>query len=246
MKFLTWNLWFGDFERDRRLGTALEIVRRERADIVAFQEVVPDTLEHMWATPWIRDDYHLTDYGGETFGLHYGTVLMSRLPIEALHVVVLPSEMGRRLIAVDLVLEDSRLRVGGVHLDSGASTTIRTRQLREILTFLSDADAAVLMGDMNFDDGDPEHEQLPAGVLDLWRHLHPTERGATRDTDANLMAALHSKTPKTRRIDRIFLMAGTTRWKPRSIRVIGTDPIGDDPGLFPSDHFGLVADLEQY
>ena len=41
---ITWNLWFGEFEQLPRLAAALDLVRAEAPDVIAFQEVVNDPL----------------------------------------------------------------------------------------------------------------------------------------------------------------------------------------------------------
>lgn len=243
LRLLTWNLWFGEFARARRLDAALEIVRDHSPDVIAFQEIVPETLQQVWATPWVEDGYHLTDTTGATFRLRYGTVLLTRIAPAAIHVVPLPSDMGRDLVAVDLVIGGATLRVGGIHLESEYSTPRRIEQLRRIGPFLNAADAAVLMGDMNFTDGDPEEAVLPAGAQDVWKQVRPGDPGVTRDSMGNGMARLHDRTPQSRRLDRIFLMPGASGWRASSIEIVGTEPIDGDPTLLPSDHYGLVADL---
>jgi hypothetical protein len=46
------------------------------------------------------------------------------------------------------------------------------------------------------------------------------------------------------RFDRILLGGSGQDWQPVSIRLIGTAPIDPERSdLFPSDHFGLTAEL---
>lgn len=245
LKLVTWNIWFGDFARETRLEALLEIVRREEADVIALQEVVPETHRAILATPWVRDGYHPSDPTGETLG-SYGTLVLSRVAPERVHCVDLESLMGRKLVAVDLDLPGGLFRVGGMHLESMNYSWLRVKQLEAIFPFLASGTAgSVLMGDMNFDAGTPEEEAVPAEVVDVWAALHPGVRGATRDSESNLMAALHSWQPKVKRIDRVFLRPGTAGWRPAEIRILGDAPVGADPNLYPSDHFGLAARLER-
>ncbi len=259
LKVLTWNLWFGEFELMARLEAALAIIRSHDPDVIALQEVVPETLEHICDTPWIRDGYHLSDSTGETIE-GYGTVLLTRVLPAQQTILDFPSVMGRKLVSADIPVGTSMLRVGTVHLESLESTPARLDQLDISFPFLREADAAILMGDFNFDPADPEEAFIPEDFTDLWALLHPESNGWTRDTDANVMAALFSERPKARRIDRILLRSGTTGshgtgshgtgshrtgWRGTEIQLVGTKPCtADDPTLFPSDHFGLVACLE--
>jgi hypothetical protein len=48
------------------------------------------------------------------------------------------------------------------------------------------------------------------------------------------------------RFDRGLLRSAEERGAPRSIELLGTEPISAvSPDVFPSDHFGLVAVIEQ-
>lgn len=244
LTLLTWNLWFGDLERSRRLEAALARVRQEEPDVIAFQEVLPETLAQLAATPWVQGGYHLSDPGGASLE-RYGTVVLTRDRPLAVHHLALPSRMGRKLVAVDLEVPGGPLRVGGMHLESLRSTPARILQLERIFPFLAAAPAGVLMGDMNFDAGDPEERALPGDVVDVWPALHPGDPGATRDTERNLMAAAFASEPRCRRIDRVFFRGGTSGWRPASIRILGDAPVSPGGSLFASDHFGLVCRLER-
>ena len=107
----------------------------------------------------------------------------------------------------------------------------------------TDADV-LFMGDFNFGDGEKEESVLPEhGFADLWKKLHPDEKGLTWNIEASEMARKGSFAGEaSRRLDRIYLKGPA--WQARSIRIIGEKPI--TPGektLFPSDHFGLHAVL---
>lgn len=149
----------------------------------------------------------------------------------------------------------------------------KARRRLEELTALSASmrerrDAKALVGgDFNFDANDPKRPELTrsperavAKVIDVWSQLRPDEVGATEDEHVNTFrAAMKLKPPEQRRrcrYDRILSVG----LRPQSIGIIGAKAIqktvlirgktaANEPGntethLFPSDHFGLVAEFD--
>ena len=120
----------------------------------------------------------------------------------------------------------------------------RAQQLEVIFGRLAGSGDALVLGDFNFGDGEPEEARVPAEYVDLWRALRPDEPGFTWDIERSEMARVGSFPGEpSRRLDRIYLRSQRTRG--RSIEIIGDQPV--HPGrreLFPSDHFGLAATLE--
>ncbi len=106
------------------------------------------------------------------------------------------------------------------------------------------------MGDFNFTDGSEleEHALCPS-FTDVWKSLNTTDPGFTADAHRNsLTKALCPEQPPVR-LDRILYRSD--HWKPFRIHRFGVKPFhvveegkkeGDDE-MFPSDHFGLVADF---
>jgi endonuclease/exonuclease/phosphatase family metal-dependent hydrolase len=127
------------------------------------------------------------------------------------------------------------------HPEGPSGQLARLRQVRAILAFrdaLPAADATILLGDLN---GVPEEPAL----AELFHHGF---RSATREAGlgdigtfpSGLIAPTIYRGPKTS-IDYI-LVSGAARVA--DARVDFDRPAPDDPGLYPSDHLGLVADLE--
>eukprot|EP01129_Flabellula_baltica_P007272 TRINITY_DN2810_c0_g1_i2.p1 TRINITY_DN2810_c0_g1~~TRINITY_DN2810_c0_g1_i2.p1 ORF type:complete len:113 (-),score=16.83 TRINITY_DN2810_c0_g1_i2:34-372(-) len=73
--------------------------------------------------------------------------------------------------------------------------------------------------------------------IDIWPHLHPDEPGFTFDSLNNRMLQQYEEM----RYDRMMLKSN--RWEPTLIELIGTEPILEDPIVYPSDHFGLYTEL---
>lgn len=244
VRLLTWNVWFGGHMFDERRDALLAELGRRRPDVIALQEVTPELLGAITATPWIQDAYALSDADGSTIQ-GYGVLVMSRLPVRNVSLSELPSQMGRRLVTVELACG---LTIASVHLESTADCAEeRVTQLELIQPHLRAlSDDVVLCGDMNFTPTDArETAALDPSFADTWASLRPTDPGYTVDTDINTMR-YQVKSKRTRkRIDRIFLRS--TRWRAQSIELVGTEPIDLDEldETFVSDHFGLAADLSR-
>jgi len=104
------------------------------------------------------------------------------------------------------------------------------------------------MGDFNFDPrSDAEQRRLGRNYMDLWRALSSgVGAGHTVDSSRNRMRFLHKSKQKHVRFDRILLRPQAPGWAPRSIRLLGTEPISPaTPDTYPSDHFGLTAVIER-
>lgn len=246
LTLVTYNVWFGEHRLERRLAALMEEVGRCDPDLVALQEVTAAHLELLLADARVRRLYRVSDAQGDTVSPH-GVLLLSRLPLEALRLMELPSGKDRKALVADLGVAGRPLRLGAVHLESSeANTTLRLRQLDELEPHLDGAAQVVVMGDLNFDpEAAGEQARIEARYTDLWTALRPGEAGYTEDTDVNRMRLLHKSREKQVRFDRILLRPADRGWRPRSIRRIGTGPVSaDEPDLFPSDHFGLCAELQ--
>jgi endonuclease/exonuclease/phosphatase family metal-dependent hydrolase len=171
----------------------------------------------------------------------YDVLMLSRLPVARFSAHALTSVMGRRLHALEIATSDGLLSVAGIHLESMREMTpTRLAQIDECLPLLARADSAVWLGDFNAAPETAEDERIRAHFCDTWEVLCEAP-GFTRDTTQNAMLA-RIKDDRHQRIDRIFLKSECLA--PSEIRMLGTNPIDGTAGeIFPSDHFGLVAEL---
>lgn len=155
--------------------------------------------------------------------------------------------------------------LGTVHLESLDTHPVREQQMQIAAGVLEACTDSALVGDFNFCsyrnfdvektplDNDSLERLMPNHV-DLWPLLKGEERGFTFDSEVNRMLPQHQ--PEQMRYDRV--VANTPSWHARDIRIVGDERIdeqalaaraGEHPsshggGLWPSDHFGLVARLE--
>lgn len=222
----TWNVWFDKHHRDERFAGLLEILRTFDPEIMAFQEVTLPFVRAIQGAEWLRQRHWISALDPNNLG----TVLVSRVRPDSLRWLELPTAMGRRLLIADF----GALRVGVAHLESLANESLRQEQLRSAFAVLKETPGSVLLGDFNFTDGDPEAAALDPSFQDAWPHLHPGTAGYTRDTVANPMARF-GRQDKQHRLDRIMLRGLHLE----SVQLLGRDPLRE--GLYPSDHYGLLA-----
>jgi endonuclease/exonuclease/phosphatase family metal-dependent hydrolase len=241
----TFNVWFGEHEFGARGTALLDLLRRSRADLIALQEVTPPFLRRLSDEDWVRRGFCLSDADGTTIG-DYGTLLVSRLPVRGIEIHDLPTAMGRTLLLARIGLGSRSLCVGVVHLESLADpASYRRRQLVRIYEILEPEENAVLLGDFNFCSTWDENEQLDGRYCDLWPLAHPDRPGWTVDTETNRMRQALGKSKKNVRFDRILVRSAPGLLRLRSMDLLGTGPVStEQPDLYPSDHFGLVATLD--
>lgn len=77
--------------------------------------------------------------------------------------------------------------------------------------------------------------------VDVWYALRPADPGYTYDKERN--TNVRTKKNLRVRLDRI-LLSNPDNIAPTSIRMVGTQPIKPGSQLYPSDHFGLLAEFE--
>lgn len=242
LRVMTMNVWFGDLEWERRCDAVLAMIARHRPHLVGLQEVTERFLQRALAHPAVRE-YAVSDAWGPTLG-SYGVWLLSRLPLARLTLTDLPTNMGRRLLAADVALAGGPLRFATVHLESLSDYALaRAAQLKKIFPALATAPEAILCGDFNFHDGARfETAALDPAYLDLWPARHPAHPGFTEDTEVNWMRLDLKARDEQVRLDRVLLRS--PRWVVEEMRRLGKDPVAPElPRVFPSDHFGLLAEL---
>ncbi|HVZ32064.1 MAG TPA: endonuclease/exonuclease/phosphatase family protein [Polyangiaceae bacterium] len=239
MRVATFNVWFDPFENEMRCRAVLDILERESPDVIALEEVTQPFLEALLETSWIRSHYAVSRLWLDPT-VRYDVVMLSRLPARfTAH--ALTSQMGRMLHTLELETTEGCIAVAGVHLESMKEMTpVRLTQIDECLPVLCRAPTAIWIGDFNAAPDSQEDARIRAAFRDAWAELL-ADPGYTRDTTHNAMLA-RIKEDRHQRIDRIFLKSD--HFRPLSIRMLGTEPIEGTAGrVFPSDHFGLVAEL---
>ncbi|MCA9688911.1 MAG: endonuclease/exonuclease/phosphatase family protein [Myxococcales bacterium] len=235
---VTWNVWFDRRERSRRRRALWREIEALDPDVICLQEATPEHVEGPEVAAARARGYWISDAAL----VDYDVVTLARLPARERVRVPLPSMMGRSLLVTRLAV-DPPLTIATVHLESTAAMTeLRVRQLELICEALADEPCVALVGDMNFPPGDRPEAAPLVGWRDAWAELRPDEPGYTVDSHVNEMRFVSTGRHKQVRIDRVFLRGDG--WRVASIERLGVTALPDDPLTFPSDHFGLYAELQ--
>ncbi|HEX2313913.1 MAG TPA: poly(A) polymerase [Thermomonospora sp.] len=246
LRVLTWNTLWDRYDGDRiatarRRPLLLRALEAADADVIALQEVEAGLLAMLLRAPWVREAYTLgTDPASRDVD-DSGLLLLSRLPVreaarcvlgphKAVAAITVEAAAGPVVVAVTHLTSD--------HTEGGAARRAAEHaRLAELLAAV-DGDAVVL-GDFN-DGGDAPVRAL--GVRDAWSEVHgPDDDTPTFDPGANPLAAVSSLSGRASRLDRVLLHGSGLRAARAAL--LGDTPATPD-GLFLSDHYGVLVDLE--
>lgn len=234
---LTWNAGLDQDRPTERWPALVSAIVAAKPDIVALQEAVPAFLLLLAADPGLSG-WHWARPQGESVA---GLALASRQPLLRSRILDLPSRHGRKALIAWVQVADGELALATVHLDSLLSDGVRRRlQLERVQEALVANPEAVILGDFNFGDGEPEESALSEPWRDAWRGLLPADPGLSWDRGRNPLADANSFPEEpSRRLDRVLLRS--MRWSASAARLVGVEPAAS--GLHPSDHFGLRVEL---
>jgi exodeoxyribonuclease III len=224
LRLVTWNIWSGG---DGRMDAIEQVLRDQRADVVALQEA-----NDRAAVELLAEALGMEPVYGDA-NSEYAVAWLSRLPVA--------QSRNHRLPVLEktlLEIQVEEVRLCTTHLSAGRLREHEPQRVAEAEAILAEvgATADVLVGDFNAvhpsdEIGTPPPDEqlehvsrrpvelvLAAGFVDSFRELHPGEPGWT-------YVAWHPWA----RLDYVF-----ARQLPSSCEVIDTHA---------SDHFALVADL---
>lgn len=265
-RVLTWNLWwrFGDWRA--RHEAVVEVLARARPDVLCLQEVwvgegrgqvdlLAEALGMSGVTAPVPDARRWQRrLGDDRFGI--ANAVLSRWPITAHETLVLPGGPGERTALHALVAAPGGpVPVFTTQLESApAASAARCAQVAALVPFVArhsgHAHPPVLTGDLN---AEPDSDELrllgghrtapvvPGAVLvDAWRWADPRDPGWTWDARNPHVAATFEPSA---RIDYVLLgppgVTGTGAV--RRVALVGDRPVR---GVWPSDHAGVLAELE--
>lgn len=266
MRILSWNLWwrYGPWERRREaIAATLEHVR---PDLCGLQEVWGGSGGNMAAELAKRLGMrwaYAPAAKGRTEGnqeLWIGNGILSRWPIAEYEQIDLPggglAEEARVALRARIDTPGGALPFFTTHLTYGLGRSdLRVAQVRRLAEFVAEHSAGcpyppVVTGDLNAEPGSDELRLLgglltaPAVpglvLLDAWRYADPSDPGFSWDHRNGYQA--ETVLPDSR-ID--YILAGPHRHghgRVRSVELAGTAPVD---GVWPSDHFAVVADLQE-
>jgi endonuclease/exonuclease/phosphatase family metal-dependent hydrolase len=269
IRVATWNLWWRFGPWMERADAIRSVLGETRPDICGLQEVWADGERNLaaeladelgmhwdWARSPQPERWHVRLPGCSA---DVGHALLARWPIRDRAELRLPpgdsGDESRAALLCVVESPDGRIPVATTQLSSAPwDSATRCEQVRALVRFLAERERedypVVVLGDMNAEPDSDEmrllcgHKTAPSRegfvLVDAWRHAPREAEPWTWDrANPHVLATMEPSS----RID--YVLVGPPhegrRGHVRSIRRIGTAPVG---GVWPSDHAGLIAELE--
>jgi endonuclease/exonuclease/phosphatase family metal-dependent hydrolase len=263
VRVLTWNLWGRNGDWARRRDAIATVIADAAPDVCGLQEVwdTPDgnlaaQLAQRLGLRWCWARAHPPRPGD---GLSIGNAVLSRWPILAVEEAELPTgSLPERRVAVGarIAAPGGALPFITTHLTyRPGGSAVRLDQVRALARFVAGqaddcAYPPVVTGDLNAEPASDELRLLggvltePAApdlvLLDAWRYAAPEDPGFTWDRRNGYQG--HSVIPDSR-IDYVLVgLPREDRGRVQAARLGGATPVD---GVWPSDHFAVVADLSE-
>ena len=258
LRVMTLNIWNGQGPWQKRLRLIRRELRQLAPDIVGLQEVMHHPERHIDQAKEVAAGlgYHVAFGPASTWdGMRFGNAVLSRFPIVAVNEVLLPgvsTHESRALLHVAVESPWGRIPFFVTHLDwEPDHGHVRARQVAAIIdtmNALAPEDQglfpAVLVGDFNADPDSNEMQLLGAAsgaggpLADCFAVAGDGTAGYTY-ARSNRYAAQDCE--RNQRIDYIFSRPDPARRGAALVaRLVCTTPNG---GVFPSDHYGVYAEL---
>jgi endonuclease/exonuclease/phosphatase family metal-dependent hydrolase len=264
LRLVTFNMLHGgitlrqtDGERlEERLAMTIDGLRALDADVIALQEASAGPArgdvtariaaalgyDHVRAPAGYRWIGRMAAWAT---GFDEGPALLTRLPIlatETIDVTACGEWYGRTAACAVLQTPTGPLRVCSTHVSGNAC---QLADLGETLAARRDARPLVLMGDLNSTPDSPGLRSLidRLGLVDAFGVANPDAPGLTVYQPVREPARM-----ARRRVDYVLVAGASGPPRVRASRIVLDTPGtgGDGRPLWPSDHYGVVADVELF
>jgi endonuclease/exonuclease/phosphatase family metal-dependent hydrolase len=244
IRILTLNIWFKEYEKEKRMALIAEIIASRSPDMVALQEM---TDEH-WQICCSHEAFQKYSWSSPPAGQWYYTLIGSLVPFRETPVrrAFRVTNMGRDLHYASINARSaSTLMFATSHLESLDRAEERQQQIAEAMQVFSKDDDVVFCGDTNVNEAYDGEIVLPEDWKDAWTVLRPSEPGFTFDVERNTMMAKQDSgwavaNHALLRFDRFWVKL--KHYTPIEIELIDDSVDGN---LWPSDHFGLLLTLAE-
>jgi endonuclease/exonuclease/phosphatase family metal-dependent hydrolase len=260
IRALTFNIWNRSGPWDERLVAIKATLARLDADVIGLQEVIVTEQGDLLDQGKVIAEslgYNVVFGSSHGEGYAFGNAVLSRWPIARHELFRLPELDGtepRTLLFAEVLAPFAKIPFFTTHLSWRLHEGhVRQAQVVEIADRISalcpeHSFPPILVGDFN---AEPESDEIrflqghttlgrkSVYYADAFRVAGDGSRGATFSKRNPFAEPLHEP---ERRIDYIFVREPDDqhRGEPLDARVCCDEPID---GVFPSDHFGVIATL---
>lgn len=261
LRVLTGNIYNTTADWERRRPVLIEEIRRHSPDLVALQETVL-TAGYDQASDILGGGYQIVNSRARLPD-SWGASIASRWPIRQVHELDQAVTPRAEPWCTTMIAEiEAPAPLGPLlfvnHFQSAhvAQELEREQQAvlaaRNIEQLVAEHDRHVILaGDLNagsesasvrFLMGRQSLDGTSVCYLNAWDRIHPGEEGHTFTPRSPLVAEAHRDWPY-QRLDHILLRFG--EGGSPTLDITGCEIVFDQPtaGVWPSDHFGLVADF---
>ena len=243
-RILTLNVLADPVSKTERVRAIHEIAKAESPDIVCFQETAPWFVSELQKSGFFAK-YEVLQKDG-AYVIPGGLMVAVRSGFGKLadaSFAPLPSRLGRYFMIQEIRIEGVGLvAVATTHLESFLEDAeLRRRQMDLIFGKLAGYDRVIFAADFNFgDDGKAELSAVPQGYADSWKAVNAKDPGLTWNIEKSPMAKAGSFPNEiSRRLDHVYIKG---EHKVGDAKIVGDKEIS--PGLFPSDHFGVLVNMK--
>lgn len=251
---ITLNVWHSNKWQSQRSKNLINLINKEKVDIICLQEVGEYLLKEIENNDWIREFYCVSDiYGKYLEDFEFGLVILISKDIcdhsfKRICELKFENSISKRS---SLFLYLAGLTIVNVHLEGLNNERIRIDQINQILNFLGEEDNVLLFGDFSALSGEVKRqsELLESNDFDdLWESLaDDDDDGFTFNQDI-IADMITSKQRKKKnkikaRFSRIFVKS-SSNWRGNQIEIIGNDPIEQcKEKVYISTQFALLVHL---
>lgn len=232
MRVLSYNIWFDKQKRQERLLSLVEIIKKERPDVICLQEVIPLALKCLRT---LLPDYSF--YPGVLDS--YGVVIGSKHPIINKETYLMNrTEMNRRMSVISIDVDGTIVNIATIHFESEfeVHNNVKRSQFRMVEKLLSKHENVILCADTNIcnDDDDKYFDTVFRAYRDAWKECGNSDNEFTYDYIKNKYISSKGQLYRSR-LDRILYKGSVDCTKFEHV---------DYDDIQPSDHEGIMTVME--
>lgn len=247
LKFLTYNIWFNEYNWKVRTQEILNICEKKDPDVICLQEVTETFMTQLMGSQFIQTHFYITNI---PFQLRnwYDVVILSKYSCQA-YIIPFLSRMSRKLLYITFYnKENEMIKVGTTHLESKNSNYTREAQLNLSYRILDNPETTggpkskynFLLGDFNLTEKD-DYLIKSAGYTDQGQVMINKTGSKEEWFTMKSMKGYPGWRP-----DRFTFKVNSEAFSVKKFEIVGKEPLIKEtffnPVGTPSDHYGIYAE----